>query len=176
MKHIYFLTVIVLVLFSACGRKEHYDPYADRDGKNKTVTAEKTKGFDIPYEEENGVKMLHVVLNNSAGARAIFDTGCSGVSISLAEVLSMVKQNALSENDIAGQSITKNANGQYNVNDVVELQLSISDTKGEQHTVRVSATIQDNFEADILIGNTVIDQLAKRFYRVDLDNRTIHFE
>ncbi len=122
------------------------------------------------------MKMLHIVLNNSAGAKAIFDTGCSGVSISLAEVLSMVKQDALSDKDIAGQSVTKNANGQFNINDVVELQLSMTDTKGEQHTVRVSAVIQDNFEADILIGNTVIDQFAKRSYRVDLDKRIIHFE
>ena len=88
------LSIVMLgSLFSSCDNKQKKPP-VDLKGK------EQVKGeVSVPYSELGGVKTIPVMLN---GVRMdmIFDTGCSGMSISLNELLTMQKNGKFSESDV----------------------------------------------------------------------------
>lgn len=135
--------------------------------------------FEIPYKQhENGVKTIHVKINDSVGYDAIFDTGCSGFTISTQEARSLVKAGTLTQDDLLGQTYSTIANGQTVANYVYNIrQLSFTDTNGEEHTIYdVPVTIMSNPTAPILIGNSVLENLASESFTVDLQNQRIIFQ
>lgn len=170
-KYIVALLIGIFAFASCQNEKYEYDPF-----KNDPQEETTNNGFDINYQEENGVKTIQVFINGSAGTKAIFDTGCSGVSVSYLEIANLIKHDAVSDNDLNGVTITSNAQGELHVNDVVTIAVSLTDLNGKPHEVTVDATIIDNLDAPVLIGNSVIDQLANRSYTVNLTKHTIHFE
>lgn len=134
--------------------------------------------FTIAFEEtQSGVKTVHLKFNDTASFNAIFDTGCSGLLISMQEALSLVKAGTLSLSDRIGTQQSSIANGEIMENEVFNIHtVTITDVNGKAHTLNdIPATVANNPGAPVLVGNIVIDQLAKKSYTIDLSRRVIVF-
>ena len=168
----------IVILLSSCNSKnDKYDPYAltgnsNADGVIKTF-------FEIDFKKtDSNLKTIHVKLNDTNGYDAIFDTGCSDMLISSLEVLELIKNGTISDADYVGDAEVSFADGKvikhpmYNIREV-----KLVDKKGQSHSLNdVIATVVDNPGAEILIGSSIIDNLAKKSYTVDLRKNVIRFE
>ena len=128
--------------------------------------------ISIPYTELNGVKTIPVKLNGITMSM-IYDTGCSGVHLSLNELQTLFKNGKFSEDDIIGSNYSQIADGSIVENGLINLrEVEIG---GEDGLVlhNVEATVALNQNAPILLGNDVLDELAS--VKVDNVNKTINF-
>lgn len=177
LNYLFVLTMIVLI--QSCNSKNNeYDPYKISGGTVKKKEASKT-AFEVEFKRtEANLKTIHINLNGSNSYDAIFDTGCSGVSISIQEANDMVKQGKLSLSDRIGRGRAQIADGSVIEQDVFNLkEVSVTDKNGNVHTLRdIQATVGANPWAAILIGTSVIDNLARKSYTVDLKKNVIRFE
>lgn len=171
------IPIIALVFLYSCGENTNrvrYNPYELSPGSNPASI-----GFEIPFKTtSSNVKTIHIKLNDVEGTEAIFDTGCSGLLISTLEAASLAKQGTLSSNDNLGQVRSSIADGSVIVNAQYSIgEISVTDVNGVVHTIsNVTATVVDNIDADVLVGNSVIDQLASTSYTIDLANSVIRFQ
>lgn len=179
-QYTFFLFGIIFFTIISCDEKK-YEPVSI-EGDNHLDTLQKNlpqeKGFSIAYKQDrNGIKTIHVKLNDVASFDAIFDTGCSGLLISLQEAMSLIKSGTLDQNDSIGIQSNSIANGDVIKNYVFNIhEVTLVDTKGRMHTIYdVPASIVENPKADVLVGNAVIDQFADYEYGVDLQRRVINF-
>ena len=129
--------------------------------------------ISIPYREINGVKTIPVKLNG-VSMDMIYDTGCSGVHMSLLELQTLYKNGKFSESDVIGTSLSQIADGSVVQNGVIILrEIEIG---GEDGIVlpNVEASVSLNQEAPILLGNGALDKVAA----VEVDNvkKTINFK
>ncbi len=133
----------------------------------------KKEVISIPYREINGVKTIPVKLNG-VSMDMIYDTGCSGVHLSLLELQTLYKNGKFSENDVIGTSLSQIADGSVVQNG--EIILREIEIGGEDGIVlpNVDASVSLNLEAPILLGNGVLDKVAA----VEVDNvkKTINFK
>lgn len=175
-KILYLLGVALLV--SACNSKgSGYDPYKI-DGGSKERKVESKSFFEVKFKETaSNTKTIHVRLNNS-GHDVIFDTGCSGISISRFELEEFLKYGVLSDADVVDVAdvmmadSTKNKKLMYNIK-----KITLVDTNGKEHILtNIVAAVEENPYAPILVGNSVIDGFAKKSYTVDLGKKVIRFE
>lgn len=187
-KIILFATIIMLIATSCNKKRSSYVP--DNYEYSSTTSDEKDTSFLNEPEEENygfkvtfkqrddGLKTVHVKFNDIAGFDAVFDTGCSGMMISLQEAMSLHKAGTLTDNDFLGQQQSSIANGEIIENAVFMIrEVSLTDTEGNKHSIHdVQATVIENPEAPILVGNSVIDQFAKYAYTIDLQKNEIIFQ
>ncbi len=175
-----FIYVLAIVFCFSCGRRTVYDPFnISPKQEDSTDVKGYTKAFEVDYKlTESNVKKIHIKLNDAVSYDAIFDTGCSGMSMSLLELKNLVKDRKISENDIVGSDYYTIADGSIVENAVIRLrEVSIVDKQGQIHTVSdIDVSVNENEGAAILVGNTVIDQLAKHRYTIDLDKKVIRFE
>ena len=184
-KYIWGFTVGMFLL-SSCGEsKSSYTPVTykeekEADSPQTEATEDREEvGFKIPYKQtREGVKTVHVKFNDAAGFDAIFDTGCSGMSISLQEARSLVKAGTLKEEDLLTTNRVMIANGEIVENAVFNIhEVSLTDTKGRSHIVYdIPVTVMENPRADVLVGNVVIDRLAKYAYTIDFQQQVIIFQ
>lgn len=146
----------------------------DDNSKVKPTDYSFTVAFD---ETESGVKTIHLKFNEAASFNAIFDTGCSGLLISMQEAMSLVKAGTLSLSDRIGTQQSSIASGEIMENEVFNIHtVTIMDVNGKAHTLNdIPATVANNPGAPVLVGNIVIDQLAKKSYTMDLSRRVIVF-
>lgn len=133
----------------------------------------KKEVISIPYREINGVKTIPVKLNG-VSMDMIYDTGCSGVHMSLLELQTLYKNGKFSESDVIGSSLSQIADGSVVQNGVIILrEIEIG---GEDGIVlpNVEASVSLNQEAPILLGNGALDKVAA----VEVDNvkKTINFK
>ncbi len=175
-KLIIFISAIVLL--SSCGSNENkYDPYALTDVSDTTIVS--SNSFEIRFKKTpSNTKTIHVKLNDVNAYDALFDTGCSGMVISSLELINLVKSNTLTENDYEGVVTSTIADGSQIENPVYNIkEVTVVDLNGKEHTLRdIKATVIENPGADILIGSSVIDNLAKKSYTVDLNKKLIRFQ
>jgi uncharacterized protein (TIGR02145 family) len=98
----------------------------------------------------------------------IFDTGASDVSISLTEVLFMLKNGYLNKDDIIGINEYYNADGDLSEGLVVNLkEIEIEGKK----LYNVKASIVKNIKAPLLLGQSAIGKLGK--IQLDLEKNTL---
>ena len=120
-------------------------------------------------------KYVHVKVNG-VGWDMIFDTGCSGTLLSLSEARYLAAKGLLLEQDILGKTHSQIADGSIVENMVVNLrQVSIITNDGNSidcHNVK--ATVSNNINAPLLLGNEVLDEVAYD-YTGDNTNKVIHF-
>lgn len=175
---VFILLVATIGLLSSCNSKRYeYDPYKVSDGKAKKEVSK--TAFEIDFKKtETNLKTIHINLNGSNSYDAIFDTGCSMVLISQLECADLLKQGTLTESDETTPIKAGIADGSesymraYNLREV-----TIIDKNGKPHTLRdIVAAVAPNIEASILIGSSVIDNLAQKSYTVDLKKNVIRFE
>ena len=177
MKKLPILLVAILVLTSCNSKKSEYDPYAISGGKAKREVSK--SAFEIGFKQlENNLKTIHINLNGNNSYDAIFDTGCSTLLISYQEAIDMLKQQTLRAEDELPPVETEIADGSKAMKRVFNLrEVTVVDKNGQPHTLRdIAAVLEPNLEADILVGSSVIDNLAKKSYTVDLKKKVIRFE
>ena len=98
--------------------------------------------------------------------------------ISSLELIDLLKSKTLTQDDYLGETVSSIADGTVIKNDVYNIrEITITDKNGQSHTLRdIKATVVDNPGAEILIGSSVIDNLAKKSYTVDLEKKVIRFQ
>lgn len=164
------LSVVMLgALFSSCDKKQKKPPVDFKEKEQVVLDGE----VSVPYSEIGGVKTIPVRLNG-VSMDMIFDTGCSGMSISLNELLTMQKNGKFSESDVVGITEATIADGSVVKNGLINLhEVEIGGKDGIiLHNVQASVAL--NQIAPILLGNGVIDAVAS--FEVDNINKTIKFK
>lgn len=103
----------------------------------------------------------------------IYDTGCSGISLSLTEVQALIKNGKLVEGDFLGSSYSFIASGEVVENALIHIkEIEIGGKDGiVLHNKQASVAL--NQVAPVLLGNAVMDELAS--VEVDNVNKTINF-
>lgn len=113
------------------------------------------KEFVIPYKENGGVKNISVKVNG-IGLEMVFDTGCSGTLISIAEANYLYQKGLLTENDFLGISKSMIADGSIVENMVINLEeVIIAD---QILCTNVEATVSKNIKAPLLLGNEILNR------------------
>lgn len=125
----------------------------------------------IPFSERDGVKYVNVSVNGF-GFEMIFDTGCSGTLISVAEANYLYQKGYLTKDDIIGIAKSQIADGSIVENMVINLKEVVLD--GKIRCTDVTATVSANNNAPLLLGNEVLNRVAA--YVVDNKNQTINFK
>ena len=167
---IVLLSVVMLsALFSSCDNKQKKPPVDLKEKEQVELNGE----VSVPYSELGGIKTIPVKLNG-VSMDMIFDTGCSGMSISLNELLTMQKNGKFSESDIVGITESTTADGSVVEKGLINLhEVEIGGKDGIiLHNVQASVAL--NQIAPILLGNGVIDAVAS--VEVDNINKTIKFK
>ncbi len=125
---------------------------------------------EVPFREQEGVRTVQVKINDCAEFPMIFDTGCSGVSISILELATLIKHGYISEDDVIGITQTQIADGSVVETAVVNLRkLQI----GEYECRDVQASISDNGAAPLLLGNGALKNVES--FDVDDNAKVIKF-
>ncbi|MDE5686777.1 MAG: retroviral-like aspartic protease family protein [Paramuribaculum sp.] len=155
----------LLICFTSCEKKASKPPYnLDQNLKN---------GIKISYEDLGGVKVIPVKLNGVTMSM-IYDTGCSGVHISLNELQTLVKNGKIGAEDVIGVAYSTIADGSIVQNGLINIKQIEIGGKDESIVLNnVEASVALNQDAPILLGNAVLDELAS----VEVDNveKTINF-
>ena len=184
MKIKYLSFILIAILFASCeGKKKRpafYDNGADTEIDSVAYDNEVSSDYEqmsdaeivsIPFTEKNGVKYVNVSVNGF-GFEMIFDTGCSGTLISVAEANYLYQKGYLTQDDIMGVSQSQIADGSIVENMVINLKEVILD--GKIRCTDVTATVSANNNAPLLLGNEVLNRVAA--YAVDNENQTINFK
>lgn len=172
MRNMYMLKCLLCVfciaaICSCGGKKAKPDPlasshyYCDSDYGNV---------IEVPFKKEGGVRIVQVKINDCAEFPMIFDTGCSGVSISILELATLIKHGYITEDDVVGITQAQIADGTVVEEAVVNLRnLKI----GEYECHNVQASISENVEAPLLLGNDALKDVES--FKVDEDAQVIRF-
>ena len=126
--------------------------------------------IEVPFRKQGGVRTIQVKINDCAEFPMIFDTGCSGVSISILELASLIKHGYISEDDVVGSTQAQIADGSIIEETVVNLRkLQI----GDYVCKNVQATISTNEAAPLLLGNGALKNVES--FSIDDDAKVIKF-
>lgn len=102
----------------------------------------------------------------------IFDTGCSGALISVAEANYLYQKGKLTQDDILGTAQSQIADGSVVENMVVNLkEVVIND---QILCPNVQATVSNNINAPLLLGNEILDRLAT--IKIDNEQEALIFK
>ncbi len=167
---------VFALLLTACSGEKKKPIYVDSDGMEDINTIETSviqNGDEIivPFREENGIKYVQVKVNG-VGFEMIFDTGCSGTLISVAEANYLYQRGKLADEDILGSAHAQIADGSVVENMIVNLKQVIIDDK--ILCPDVQATVSANINAPLLLGNEVLNRLAT--ITIDNENETLNFK
>lgn len=176
MKTIFKIFIIAFTLIiTACGNNSSSSTSDKAPVKLPSQGGRRSSRSDIKvkFEQNGNVKVVPVKLNG-VSMDMIFDTGCSGMHLSLAELAQLVKQGKFSELDFIGNDVSMIADGSIVENGVIILRtVKIGGDEGfEIHDVEARVSL--NTEAPLLLGNNVLDEFAS--YTIDNENQTISFK
>lgn len=123
----------------------------------------------IPYTKDNGVMTIPVTINGIQ-LNFIFDSGASVVCMSSLEATLMVKQGAITVEDIIGQSSYLDASGNVNIGTT----LNLKEVKvGNKILTNIKANVVDNAQAPLLLGGSVLREFGT--ITIDQNNELIIF-
>ncbi len=164
--------LLLAALLFSCGKEKKKPIYYDMSYLSEATSYAKSgEEIVIPFRYENGVKYVTVKVNG-VGFEMIFDTGCSGALISLAEADYLYQKGTLTRDDILGFAQATIADGSVVENMVVNLKEVIIDDK--ILCPNVTATVSKNINAPLLLGNEILDRLAT--ITIDNENKTLNFK
>ena len=116
----------------------------------------------IKMETENGVKYVWVEINDLK-LRFIFDTGASSICISPAEATVLYRQGTLQKEDILDVEYFQDATGKISEGTKINLRTV---KVGNIILENIEATVIDNVNAPLLLGQTVFEKFGK----IEIDN------
>lgn len=127
------------------------------------------RGTKVKMEAAGGVYLVPINVNG-LDLKFIFDTGASSICISSAEATVMVRQGKITREDILGQQQFQDATGDVSVGTVINLKTV---DIGGVVLHNVEATVVDNIQAPLLLGQTALAKFGK--ISIDYDDLTIEF-
>ena len=173
------LALVALTIFQSCKRTRTYEAGDDteyattnhREDRNSEYREERDirKGAKVAMRQVNGVYLVPIKVNG-LDLEFIFDTGASIISLSSAEALVMLRQGQITEEDIAGETQFQDATGGISVGTIVRLRTV---EIGGIVLHNVEASVVDNIQAPLLLGQTALSKFGK--VTIDYDNNTIEF-
>ena len=116
----------------------------------------------LKMEIENGVRYVWVEINGIR-LRFIFDTGASNICISSVEATMLFRQGTLKKEDVLNVEYFQDATGKISEGTIVNLR---EIKMGNMVLNDVKATVIDNVNAPLLLGQTVLE----RFGKIEIDN------
>jgi aspartyl protease family protein len=129
---------------------------------NKSNSLPSNNGDILKMEIENGVRYVWVEINGIR-LRFIFDTGASNICISTAEATVLFRQGTIQKDDVINVEYFQDATGKISEGTIVNLkEIKI----GNMVLNDVKATVIDNVNAPLLLGQTVLE----RFGSIEIDN------
>lgn len=136
-------------------------------------TGDYTGGDEIrvPFTTKRGVKYIPCLLNGLINIDMIFDSGCSGATISIEEANYLASKGVLTMEDYKRKGYSGIADGSIVENMVFNIRSIVIDNKLECTDVEV--TVINNPNAPLLLGNDILDRLPR--YIVDNENQEIVF-
>ena len=169
-----FIALSILLIVGSCGPKSTIHPANGNKVKpaissHKLITTSKGK-CSVPMRRDGGVCYVLVKING-VDMEVIFDTGASDVVISSVEALFLLKQGKLTEDDILGTSYYQVANGGISSGTVIRLR---SVQIGDRILSDVRATVVDNMDAPLLLGQSALDRFSS--VSIDYKNNVINIE
>ena len=173
MKKYIIITLSLIIVLLSCGSEKKKPIYADLGESTEETLYVQNSGDEIvvPFRNENGVKYVAVTVNG-VGLEMIFDTGCSGALISVAEANYLYQKGKLTQDDILGTAQSQIADGSVVENMLVNLEeVVIND---QIRCPNVKATVSANINAPLLLGNEILDRLAT--ITIDNENETLNFK
>lgn len=168
---IFLYCSFALLLLSCGGKKKKTSQYIS----DVNMDISNSELVEVPYKEDCGVKFIHVKVNG-IGWDMILDTGCSGTLLSLSEARYMAEKGLLVQQDVLGTSQSQIADGSIVENTVVRLK-HVSIIASDDRTIdcyNVIATVSNNINAPLLLGNEVLDEVAYD-YTIDNSRKVISF-
>ncbi len=171
--------MVILLLASCDGGETKKVTYYDDEIENEVEETEASEidspneGYSVavPFTERGGVKLVAVKVNDQFTIDMIIDSGCSGTLISVSEAKYLYEKGGISDDDFLGTSRAQIADGSIVENLVVNLRkLEIG---GLIMCEDVEATVSNNTNAPLLLGNEVLNRTAS--YSVDNENKVIIF-
>lgn len=172
-----FLLVAICCLMNSCRHRHYRDQVTDGDeivdshsdrGDYKEERRIR-RGTKVKMEADGGVYLVPITVNG-LDLKFIFDTGASSICISSAEATVMVRQGQITRDDILGQQQFQDATGRVSVGTVINLKTV---EIGGIVLHDVEATVVDNIQAPLLLGQTALAKFGK--ISIDYDNLTIEF-
>ena len=172
-----FLLVAICCLMNNCRHRHYRDQVTDGDeivdsrsdrGDYKEERRIR-RGTKVKMEADGGVYFVPITVNG-LDLKFIFDTGASSICISSAEATVMVRQGQITRDDILGQQQFQDATGRVSVGTVINLKTV---EIGGIVLHDVEATVVDNIQAPLLLGQTALAKFGK--ISIDYDNLTIEF-
>lgn len=165
-KYIRYFSILLFATFISCNSGKKTPPVR--------LDEEEDSAICVSYSEKFGVKTIPVKLNG-VSMDMIYDTGCSGLHLSLHELGTMYKNGKFSDNDLVGFVPSQIADGSIVENGVVIIRNIEIDGDGGKIVINkpIKATVTLNQQAPVLLGNGVIDEMAS--VEVDNVNKTINF-
>ena len=171
-----FLILLILPLFLVLAQsctKSVPPPLVEIAYEDDETTVEyEGSGYEIPFEVRGGVRIVKVKANG-VEMEMIFDTGASGVSLSLTEALFLEKQGKLTENDIIGSVPMQTADGSIIDGMVVNLK-EIEFAEGLVANDVEAIIVTNSLEAPLLLGNSALKDFGS--FTVDDENGVIRFQ
>lgn len=163
-------TIAMLAMLTAGGNQQSHNntpiKLPSQGGRQSTRSTIK-----VPYIERGNVKVIPVKLND-VSMDMIFDTGASGIHISLHELQTLQKNGQFSEADCIGTSLSQIADGSIVQNGLIILRkVAITD---DVVLTDIEASVALNQEAPLLLGNNVLDEFST--IEIDNENKTINFK
>lgn len=167
-----WLTLILSVMFVSCGKQANKPPFYGNETESIGDSIPLNNDVvSIPFREEHGVKYIKVKVNG-VEMEMILDSGCSLTLISITEANFLYKQGVLKKEHILGTSMSVIADGSIVENTSVVIEkVEISDNIVFYN---VDATVSPNANAPLLLGNSVLGEVAS--YEVDNQNQVINFK
>ena len=176
-------TLLVLMLsiifaLSSCAHKSGHHGHDNSHSRSTTIV--KNQNSDrrerkvgghtkVSMRKEGGVYLVPITVNG-LNLDFIFDTGASNISLSSAEAMVMLRQGQITQDDIVGQQQFQDATGGVSVGTIVLLRtVQIGDIILEN----VEASIVDNIQAPLLLGQTALAKFGK--VTIDYNHNTIEF-
>lgn len=136
----------------------HYNEAKNPKGKTLVKMIKNGGVYEIPTEI-NGIPMYF-----------IFDTGAGIISMSNTEAGFLLKQGKLREEDVIGTANFIDANGDISVGTIIMLQ---SVKIGDRTLYNVEASIVDNLNAPLLMGQSALEKFGK--ISIDYSKNEIEF-
>lgn len=166
-QRIYFVFLCIMIICSCSGRKVKPEPLSS---SYSYTESEYDNVIEVPFKEQDGVRIIQVKINDCAEFPMIFDTGCSGISISILELATLVKQGFITEDDFIGITQAQIADGSI-VNDAL---INLKKLKiGAYEYTNVKASVSSNEKAPLLLGNGALKDVKS--FSVDDENHIIRF-
>jgi aspartyl protease family protein len=162
-----YLFVFVSLLGCKHPESENFDRF-----NNKKAVIENTSFIEkndiseekniIKMEKENGVKYVWIEINGLK-LRFIFDTGASSICISSLEASVLYRQGTLQKEDILNVEYFQDATGKISEGTKINLRTV---KVGNIILENIEATVIDNVDAPLLLGQTVFEKFGK----IEIDN------